>query len=123
MWFARELQGVEEPELRKQIQEKAEKEMLRRSGWQVDPGASKFFLSLEDDLMRIFSGETLEAMLQKLGIEEEEAITHPWANNAQMWVEGRNYDIRKQLLKYDDVMNEHRLLFTFISKKLNTKFI
>ena len=108
MWFARELQGVEEPELRKQIQEKAEKEMLRRSGWLVDPGASKFFLSLEDDLMRIFSGETLEAMLQKLGIEEEEAITHPWANNAQMWVEGRNYDIRKQLLKYDDVMNEQK---------------
>lgn len=142
MRLARELQDVEDPELRKQIQEKAEREIERdceivkaagglyvigterhesrridnqlrgRSGRQGDPGASKFFLSLEDDLMRIFGGDTLDAMLQKLGIEEGEAITHPWVNKAlekaQMRVEGRNYDIRKQLLKYDDVMNEQR---------------
>ena len=142
MRLARELVGVEDDEIRKQIQEKAEKEIARdfeivkqagglyvvgterhesrridnqlrgRSGRQGDPGASKFFLSLEDDLMRIFGGDRLDSMLQKLGIEEGEAITHPWVNKAlekaQKRVEGRNYDIRKQLLKYDDVMNEQR---------------
>ncbi|MDR1362044.1 MAG: preprotein translocase subunit SecA [Holosporaceae bacterium] len=83
-----------------------------RSGRQGDPGASKFFLSLEDDLMRIFGAEKLDAMLQKLGIEEGEAIVHPWVNKAlekaQMRVEARNYDIRKHLLKFDDVMNDQR---------------
>ena len=83
-----------------------------RSGRQGDPGASKFFLSLEDDLMRIFGSERLDAMLQKLGLEEGEAITHPWINRAlekaQGRVEARNYDIRKHLLKYDDVMNDQR---------------
>ena len=142
MRLARELVGVEDDEIRKQIQEKAEQEIARdfeivkqagglyvvgterhesrridnqlrgRSGRQGDPGASKFFLSLEDDLMRIFGGDRLDSMLQKLGIEEGEAITHPWVNKAlekaQKRVEGRNYDIRKQLLKYDDVMNEQR---------------
>ncbi|MBE6447008.1 MAG: preprotein translocase subunit SecA [Alphaproteobacteria bacterium] len=83
-----------------------------RSGRQGDPGASKFFLSLEDDLMRIFGAERLQQTLEKLGIEEGEAIIHPWVNKAlekaQMRVEARNYDIRKHLLKFDDVMNDQR---------------
>lgn len=83
-----------------------------RSGRQGDPGTSKFFLCLEDDLMRIFGSERLDSMLLKLGLEEGEAITHPWVNKAleraQQKVEARNYDIRKQLLKYDDVMNDQR---------------
>lgn len=83
-----------------------------RSGRQGDPGASKFFLSLEDDLMRIFGSERLDAWLQKLGLQEGEAIIHPWINKAlekaQQKVEARNFDIRKQLLKYDDVMNDQR---------------
>ncbi len=83
-----------------------------RSGRQGDPGASKFFLSLEDDLMRIFGSEKLDAMLVKLGLKEGEAIIHPWINRAlekaQQKVEARNFDIRKQLLKYDDVMNDQR---------------
>jgi preprotein translocase subunit SecA len=83
-----------------------------RSGRQGDPGASKFFLSLEDDLMRIFGSERLDSMLVKLGLKEGEAITHPWINKAlekaQSKVEARNYDIRKHLLKYDNVMNEQR---------------
>lgn len=140
--LARELLGVEDMELRHKIQETAEREIseaceivkkagglyvigterhesrridnqLRgRSGRQGDPGASKFFLSLEDDLMRIFGAERLDAMLLKLGIEEGEAIVHPWVNKAlekaQMRVEARNYDIRKHLLKFDDVMNDQR---------------
>ncbi|MEI8321113.1 MAG: preprotein translocase subunit SecA [Alphaproteobacteria bacterium] len=83
-----------------------------RSGRQGDPGASKFFLSLEDDLMRIFGSERLDNMLQKLGLKEGEAITHPWINRAlekaQAKVEARNYDMRKHLLKYDNVMNDQR---------------
>ena len=83
-----------------------------RTGRQGDPGASKFFLSLEDDLMRIFGSEKLDGMLQKLGLEEGEAITHPWINKAvekaQSKVEAHNFEIRKQLLKYDDVMNDQR---------------
>lgn len=83
-----------------------------RSGRQGDPGETKFFLSLEDDLMRIFGSERLEAMLVRLGLKEGEAITHPWVNKAleraQKKVEARNYDIRKHLLKYDDVMNDQR---------------
>jgi preprotein translocase subunit SecA len=142
MRLARELSEVDDPELCEQIREKAEKEIeeacekvkragglyvigterhesrridnqLRgRSGRQGDPGASKFFLSLEDDLMRIFGGERLDAMLQKLGIEEGEAITHALVNKAiekaQKKVEAHNYDIRKHLLKFDDVMNDQR---------------
>ena len=134
--------GIEDPQIRKEIQEQIEKEVaadaeivkragglyvigterhesrridnqLRgRSGRQGDPGSSKFFLSLEDDLMRIFGAEKLDSMLQKLGIEEGEAIVHPWVNKAlekaQMRVEARNYDIRKHLLKYDDVLNDQR---------------
>ncbi|MCV6597203.1 MAG: preprotein translocase subunit SecA [Mangrovicoccus sp.] len=83
-----------------------------RSGRQGDPGRSSFFLSLEDDLMRIFGSERLDKMLGKLGMKEGEAIVHPWVNKslekAQAKVEGRNFDIRKQLLKFDDVMNEQR---------------
>ncbi|WP_085867668.1 preprotein translocase subunit SecA [Pseudoruegeria aquimaris] len=83
-----------------------------RSGRQGDPGRSAFFLSLEDDLMRIFGSERLEKVLSTLGMEEGEAIVHPWVNKslerAQAKVEGRNFDIRKQLLKFDDVMNDQR---------------
>ncbi len=83
-----------------------------RSGRQGDPGRSAFFLSLEDDLMRIFGSERLDNVLQKLGMKEGEAIVHPWVNKslerAQAKVEGRNFDIRKQLLKFDDVMNDQR---------------
>ena len=83
-----------------------------RSGRQGDPGRSSFFLSLEDDLMRIFGSERLDKMLQRLGMKEGEAIIHPWVNKslekAQAKVEGRNFDIRKQLLKFDDVMNDQR---------------
>ncbi|MGB2262103.1 MAG: preprotein translocase subunit SecA [Candidatus Puniceispirillaceae bacterium] len=83
-----------------------------RTGRQGDPGASKFFLSLQDDLMRIFGSEKLDGMLQKLGLEDGEAIIHPWINKAvekaQSKVEARNFEIRKQLLKYDDVMNDQR---------------
>jgi preprotein translocase subunit SecA len=83
-----------------------------RSGRQGDPGASKFFLSLEDDLMRIFGSERIDSMLKKLGLEEGEAIMHPWVNKAlekaQEKVEERNFEIRKNLLKFDDVMNDQR---------------
>ncbi|SOB95118.1 preprotein translocase subunit SecA [Rhodobacter maris] len=83
-----------------------------RSGRQGDPGRSLFFLSLEDDLMRIFGSDKLEGVLSKLGMKEGEAIIHPWVNKslerAQAKVEGRNFDMRKQLLKFDDVMNDQR---------------
>ncbi len=83
-----------------------------RSGRQGDPGGSKFFLSLEDDLMRIFGSERIDVMMRKLGLEEGEAIIHPWVNKAlekaQQKVEARNFEIRKNLLKFDDVMNDQR---------------
>ena len=83
-----------------------------RSGRQGDPGASRFFLSLEDDLMRIFGSERMGGMLQRLGLKDGEAIVHPWINKAlekaQKKVEARNFDTRKNLLKYDDVMNDQR---------------
>jgi preprotein translocase subunit SecA len=83
-----------------------------RSGRQGDPGRSKFFLSLEDDLMRIFGSDKLDGMLQKLGLKENEAIVHTWINKAlekaQQKVEARNFDIRKNILKYDNVMNDQR---------------
>ena len=83
-----------------------------RSGRQGDPGRSKFYLSLQDDLMRIFGSERMDSMLTKLGLKEDEAIVHPWINKAlekaQKKVEARNFDIRKNLLKYDDVMNDQR---------------
>ncbi len=83
-----------------------------RSGRQGDPGASRFFLSLEDDLMRIFGSDRMGGMLQKMGLKDGEAIIHPWINKAlekaQKKVEARNFDTRKNVLKYDDVMNNQR---------------
>jgi preprotein translocase subunit SecA len=83
-----------------------------RSGRQGDPGSSRFYLSLEDNLMRIFASDRVAGLMQKLGMQEGEAIEHPWVNkaieNAQRKVEGRNFDIRKNLLDYDDVANDQR---------------
>jgi len=83
-----------------------------RSGRQGDPGASKFFLSLKDDLMRIFGSEKMDTLLQRLGLEKGEAIAHPWVNKAlekaQQKVEARNFDIRKNILKFDNVLNDQR---------------
>ena len=83
-----------------------------RTGRQGDPGRSKFFLSCEDDLLRIFAGDRMDAIMRTFGLEEGEAITHKWLNSAistaQKKVEARNYDIRKNLLKYDDVVNDQR---------------
>ena len=83
-----------------------------RSGRQGDPGHSKFFLSLQDDLMRIFGSDKLDGMLQRLGLQENEAIVHPWINKAlekaQQKVEARNFDLRKNVLKFDNVMNDQR---------------
>ncbi len=85
-----------------------------RSGRQGDPGRTAFFLSLEDDLMRIFGSDRLDKVLKTLGMKEGEAIVHPWVNKslerAQAKVEGRNFDVRKQILKFDDVMNDQRKL-------------
>ena len=83
-----------------------------RAGRQGDPGSSRFYLSMEDDLMRIFGGEKMQSMLTKMGFKKGEVIEHPWVTkaieNSQKKVEGRNFDIRKQLLEYDDVMNQQR---------------
>ena len=83
-----------------------------RSGRQGDPGASKFFLSLQDDLMRIFGSDRMDSILQRLGLEQGEAIAHPWVNKAlekaQQKVEARNYELRKNILKYDNVLNDQR---------------
>ena len=83
-----------------------------RSGRQGDPGASKFFLSLQDDLMRIFGSERMDAILQRLGLEKGEAIAHPWVNKAlekaQQKVEARNFEMRKNILKFDNVLNDQR---------------
>ncbi|MEQ8195240.1 MAG: SEC-C metal-binding domain-containing protein, partial [Rhodospirillales bacterium] len=95
-----------------------------RSGRQGDPGGSKFFLSLEDDLMRIFGSERIDGMLKKLGLEEGEAIMHPWVNKAlekaQEKVEERNFEIRKNLLKFDDVMNDQRKVIYEQRKEMMT---
>ena len=92
--------------------ERIDNRSKRRTGRQGDPGKSKFLLSLQDDLMRIFGSDKLETMLGKLGLEKGEAIIHPWINKAvekaQSKVEAHNFEIRKQLLKYDDVMNDQR---------------
>ena len=83
-----------------------------RSGRQGDPGRSKFYLSLQDDLMRIFGSDRMDGMLTRLGLEQGEAIIHPWINKAiekaQQKVEARNFDMRKNVLKYDNVMNDQR---------------
>ncbi|MCW5828325.1 MAG: preprotein translocase subunit SecA [Deltaproteobacteria bacterium] len=85
-----------------------------RAGRQGDPGSSQFFLSLDDDLLRIFGGERIRGWMERLGMEDGEAIQHPWLSksiaNAQQKVEARNYDIRKHLLKYDDALNRQRLV-------------
>ena len=87
-------------------------QLMGRSGRQGDPGRTKFFLSLEDDLMRIFGSEKISNILHKLGLKDNEAIGHPWISKslekAQQKVEARNYEIRKNLLKFDDVMNDQR---------------
>ena len=91
---------------------RVDNQLRGRSGRQGDDGSSRFYLSLEDDLMRIFASERVSAIMQKLGMQEGEAIEHPWVTkaieNAQRKVEGRNFDIRKQLLEYDDVANDQR---------------
>jgi preprotein translocase subunit SecA len=91
---------------------RVDNQLRGRSGRQGDPGRSKFYLSLEDDLMRIFGSERMDSVLKTLGLQDGEAITHPWMNKslemAQKKVEARNFDIRKQILKYDDVMNDQR---------------
>jgi len=91
---------------------RVDNQLRGRTGRQGDPGGSAFFLSLEDDLMRIFGSERIDSMLVKLGLEEGEAIVHPWINKAlekaQQKVEARNFEIRKNLLKFDDVMNDQR---------------
>jgi preprotein translocase subunit SecA len=91
---------------------RVDNQLRGRSGRQGDPGSTRFYLSLEDNLMRIFASDKVSAIMQKLGMEEGEAIEHPWVTkaiaNAQKKVEGRNFDIRKQLLEYDDVANDQR---------------
>ncbi|MEN8214025.1 MAG: preprotein translocase subunit SecA [Pseudomonadota bacterium] len=91
---------------------RVDNQLRGRSGRQGDAGSSRFYLSLQDDLMRIFASDRVGSLMQKLGMEEGEAIEHPWVNraieNAQRKVEGRNFDIRKQLLEYDDVANDQR---------------
>ncbi len=103
---------------------RVDNQLRGRSGRQGDPGGSKFFLSLEDDLMRIFGSERIDGMLQKLGLEEGEAIIHPWVNKAlekaQQKVEARNFEIRKNLLKFDDVMNDQRKVIYEQRKELMT---
>jgi preprotein translocase subunit SecA len=133
-----ELVGVEDSEKRREIQAEWEKrhaavvaagglhvvgterhesrridnQLRGRSGRQGDPGSTRFYLSLEDNLLRIFGSDRVSGLMQKLGMQEGEAIEHPWVSraieNAQRKVEGRNFDIRKQLLEYDDVANEQR---------------
>src|ERR1019366_3605316 len=83
-----------------------------RAGRQGDPGSSRFYLSLEDDLMRIFAGDRVKALMERMGMPDNEPIVHPWVSksiqDAQRKVEERNFDVRKHLLEYDDVMNEQR---------------
>ena len=99
-----------------------------RSGRQGDPGCSIFYISLEDELMRIFGASSIDGMLKKLGLKENESIDHPWINKAmeraQQKVEGRNFDIRKTLIKFDDVMNDQRqVIFNQRLKILKNKNI
>ena len=99
-----------------------------RAGRQGDPGSSVFFISLQDELMRIFGGDSIDGMLKKLGLKENESIDHPWINKAmeraQKKVETRNFDIRKTLIKFDDVMNDQRrVIFSQRLKILKAKNI
>ena len=100
-----------------------DRQLRGRSGRQGDPGSSKFFLSLEDDLMRIFGSDRIAGLMSRMGLEEGDAIKHPWmtkaVENAQKKVEGHNFEIRKQLIKYDDVMNQQReVIYTYRRKVL-----
>ena len=97
-----------------------------RSGRQGDEGNSIFFVSLEDDLMRIFGSESMNSMLEKLGLKDGESIDHPWINKAleraQQKVEARNFDVRKTLLKFDNVLNDQRhVIFTQRNNIINSK--
>ena len=99
-----------------------------RSGRQGDPGGTIFYISLQDELMRIFGGDSIDGMLKKLGLKENESIDHPWINKAmeraQKKVESRNFDIRKTLIKFDDVMNDQRqVIFSQRLKILKEKNI
>ena len=91
---------------------RVDNQLRGRCGRQGDPGGSRFYLSLEDNLLRIFGSNRVSGLMEKLGMEEGEAIEHSWVTraieNSQKKVEGRNFDIRKQLLEYDDVANEQR---------------
>ncbi|HHI88163.1 MAG TPA: preprotein translocase subunit SecA [Candidatus Cloacimonetes bacterium] len=100
-----------------------DRQLRGRSGRQGDPGSSKFFLSLEDDLMRIFGSDRIAGLMSRMGLEEGDAIKHPWmtkaVENAQKKVEGHNFEIRKQLIKYDDVMNQQReVIYSYRRKVL-----
>ena len=100
-----------------------DRQLRGRSGRQGDPGSSKFFLSLEDDLMRIFGSDRIAGLMSHMGLEEGDAIKHPWmtkaVENAQKKVEGHNFEIRKQLIKYDDVMNQQReVIYSYRRKVL-----
>ncbi|MBS3741162.1 MAG: preprotein translocase subunit SecA [Candidatus Cloacimonetes bacterium] len=100
-----------------------DRQLRGRSGRQGDPGSSRFYLSLEDDLMRIFGSDRIAGLMAKMGLEDGEAIKHPWmtkaVENAQKRVEGHNFEIRKQLLKYDDVMNQQReVIYNYREKVL-----
>ena len=104
---------------------RVDNQLRGRSGRQGDPGSSRFYLSLEDNLMRIFASERVAGLMQKLGMNEGEAIEHPWVNkaieNAQRKVEGRNFDMRKQLLEYDDVANDQRKVIYELRNDLMAK--
>ncbi len=116
-WEARQAQVLEAGGLHivgteRHESRRIDNQLRGRSGRQGDPGSSRFYLSLEDNLMRIFASERVSGLMQKLGMQEGEAIEHPWVSkaieNAQRKVEGRNFDIRKQLLEFDDVANDQR---------------
>ncbi len=107
---------------------RVDNQLRGRSGRQGDPGSTRFYLSLEDNLMRIFASERVSGMMQKLGMQKGEAIEHPWVSkaiaNAQRKVEGRNFDIRKQLLEYDDVANDQRkVVYEQRNELMNTEEI
>ncbi|MBN2017772.1 MAG: preprotein translocase subunit SecA [Candidatus Cloacimonetes bacterium] len=100
-----------------------DRQLRGRSGRQGDPGSSRFYLSLEDDLMRIFGSDKIAGLMSHMGLEEGDAIKHPWmtraVENAQKKVEGHNFEIRKQLIKYDDVMNQQReVIYSYRRKVL-----
>ena len=116
-WQARHQQVIEAGGLRvigteRHESRRVDNQLRGRSGRQGDPGSSRFYLSLDDSLMRIFAGDKVQSLIEKLGMQEGEAIEHPWMNraieNAQRKVESHNFDIRKNLLEYDDVANEQR---------------